>query len=113
MDDYSPKMKNIVDQLALADASISNDELILHTLNGLDAEYNAIVVKSIDQDGLSWIDAQASLMAFESRLGQLNHLSSLSLQPSTNMATHNSFVPNKNLNSQSGSNSGHGPWRGS
>ncbi|KAK4258054.1 hypothetical protein QN277_007561 [Acacia crassicarpa] len=67
MDDYLAKMKNIADQFVLAGAPIFTDELILHTLNGLDAEYNAIVVKLIDLVDLPWIDAQGSLRAFKSR----------------------------------------------
>lgn len=50
MEDYLGRMKNIADQLALAGAAISTEELVMHTLNGLDADYNAIVVKLIDQN---------------------------------------------------------------
>ncbi|XP_028806151.1 uncharacterized protein LOC114761006 [Neltuma alba] len=66
MAEYLAKMKSISDQLALAGAPISNDDLILQTLNGLDADYNPSVVNLIDKDRLTWVEAQASLLAFES-----------------------------------------------
>lgn len=56
----------------LVGAPISTNELILHALNGFDREYNAIVVTLIDQAGLTWVETQASLMAFKSLLKQLN-----------------------------------------
>ncbi|KAK4252532.1 hypothetical protein QN277_014520 [Acacia crassicarpa] len=92
MDEYLAKMRNILDQLILAGAAISTDELILHTLNGLDGDYNAIVVKLIDQSDLTWVETQAALLAFESHLEQLNLFSTMSIQPSANVATRESSV---------------------
>lgn len=80
-------MKRTADHLTLADASILVDEPILYTLNGFDGEYNPIVVKLNDQEGLTLVDAQSALLAFESRFEQLNHLLSLSIQPTANFAT--------------------------
>lgn len=68
MEDYLGRMKRIYDQLALAGAPITTEELIMHTLNGLHADYNAIVVKLIDQPNLTWVEAQSSLLSFETRL---------------------------------------------
>ena len=79
-------MKNIADQLTLAGASITSNKLVVHTLNGLDTEYNAIVVKLLDHTDLSWVDFQAHLLAFKSRLDQLSQFSSLTIEPSANIA---------------------------
>jgi len=49
MEEYLAKMKGIFDQLTLMGASIVVDDLILRTLNGLDVDYNPIVVRLIDQ----------------------------------------------------------------
>jgi len=49
MEEYLAKMKGISDLLILAGAPIAIDDLILHTLNGLDADYNLIVVSLIDK----------------------------------------------------------------
>ncbi|KAK4285251.1 hypothetical protein QN277_001978 [Acacia crassicarpa] len=53
MEKFLNNMKTISDQLAFAGAPLPHDELVFHTLNGLDAEYNAIVVKLLDQTNLS------------------------------------------------------------
>ena len=79
MEEYLAKMKGISNQLTLAGAPIAVDDLILHTLNGLDADYNPIIVKLIDQANLTWVKASSTLLAFKSRLEQLNHFSTLSI----------------------------------
>ncbi|KAK4283653.1 hypothetical protein QN277_000581 [Acacia crassicarpa] len=89
MEDYLNKMKNLSDELALAGSPVAIDDLILNTLNGLDTEYNLIIVKLIDQLDLTWVEAQAALLSFETRLNQLNHFSTLSIQPSINAAATN------------------------
>ncbi|KAK4256397.1 hypothetical protein QN277_009269 [Acacia crassicarpa] len=109
--DFLTKMKTIVDNLTLAGALLPSDDFIMHTLNGLDAEYNAIVVKLLDQPQLSWVELQANLLALESHLEQLNQFTNLSIEPSANTAQHGS-------SSCSNSSSWHdskssGPWRGS
>ena len=48
MHDYLSKMKNLIDKLKLAGNPILNSDLIIQTLNGLDSEYNPIVVKLFD-----------------------------------------------------------------
>ncbi|XP_028773043.1 receptor-like cytoplasmic kinase 176 [Neltuma alba] len=73
-------------QLILAGAPVPTEELIMYTLNGLDSKYNATVMKRIDQPNLTWVGAQSALLAFESRLEQLNHFSSLTTHPSANFA---------------------------
>lgn len=39
------KMKNLTEKLKLAGSSISNSDLVIHTLNGLDYDYNPVVTK--------------------------------------------------------------------
>ncbi|XP_028753041.1 uncharacterized protein LOC114712660 [Neltuma alba] len=56
MEEYLSKIKSIADQLALVGAPISDEDLLLHTLNGLDVEYNVIVVKLADQVGLTSVE---------------------------------------------------------
>lgn len=68
MHDYLSKMKNLADKLKLAGNPILNSNLIIQTLNGLDSEYNPVVVKLSDQINLSWIDLQSQLLSFESRI---------------------------------------------
>lgn len=86
MEDYLIKMKSISDQLEFADAPVGIDDLILHTLNGLDADYNAVVANLICQRNLTWMDTRSALLDFEGRLEYLNRFSSLSIQPSANTA---------------------------
>ncbi|KAK4280835.1 hypothetical protein QN277_012405 [Acacia crassicarpa] len=102
MDEFLNKMKTISDQLALAGAPLPHDELVIHTLNGLDAEYNAVVVKLLDQNHLSWVDVQSHLLTFESRLEQPNHFVNLSLEPTANFAQH-SGTPRQSLTDSDGS----------
>jgi len=53
MDQYLPKMKNLTDKLKLAGSPISNSDLMIQTLNGLDVDSNPMVVKLCDQINLS------------------------------------------------------------
>nr|KYP31890.1 hypothetical protein KK1_047566 [Cajanus cajan] len=53
MEEYLAKMKNLADKLKLAGSPISNSDLIIQTLNGLDSEYNPMVVKLSDQTSLT------------------------------------------------------------
>lgn len=85
MHDYLFKMKNLADKLKLEGNLILNSDLIIQTLNGLDFEYNPVVVKLSDQINLSWIDLQSQLLSFESRIEQLNSFNNLSLNASTNV----------------------------
>lgn len=109
MDQYLSRMKNLADKLKLAESPISNSDLIIQTLNGLDAEYNPVVVKLSDQINLSWVDLQAQLLAFESRIEQLNSFNNLSMNASANFANRtgnkNGFRGNKHGT--------RGNWRGS
>ncbi|KAK4258297.1 hypothetical protein QN277_007758 [Acacia crassicarpa] len=65
MNDYLMMMKTTGDHLALVGAPMSTDELVLHTLNGLDVDYNHIVVKLFDQVGLTWVEPQLALLLDE------------------------------------------------
>ena len=66
MDQYLLKMKNFADKLKLAGSPISNLDLMIQTLNGLDVDYNLVVVKLSNQINLSWVYLRAQLLAFES-----------------------------------------------
>ena len=105
MDQYLLKMKNLADKLKLAGRPISNSDLMIQTLNGLNADYNPVVVKLSDQINLSWVDLQAQLLAFKSWIEQLNNFNNLSMNTSANLATKTDFRSNK-----SGT---QGNWRGS
>lgn len=105
MDQYLLKMKNLSDKLKLAGSPISSSDLIIQTLNGLDADYNPVVVKLSDQINLTWVDLQAQLLAFENRMKQLHNFSNLSMNASANLASQTHFRNNK-----SGT---RGNWRGS
>lgn len=95
MDQYLLKMKNLSDKLKLAGSPISSSDLIIQTLNGLDADYNPVVVKLSDQINLTWVDLQAQLLAFENRMEQLNNFSNLSMNASANLASQTHFRNNK------------------
>ena len=105
MEEYLAKMKNLADKLKLAESPISNSDLMIQTLNGLDSEYNPIVVKLSDQTNLSWVDLQAQLLGFESRLDQLSSFSNINLNVSANFASKNESRGNR-FGSR-------GNWRGS
>jgi len=51
-------MKNFADKLKLAGSPISNSDLMIQTLNGLDTDYNPMVVKLSYQIHRSWVDLQ-------------------------------------------------------
>ncbi|PNX82983.1 glutamate receptor [Trifolium pratense] len=90
---------------SLAGNPVSTSDLIIQTLNGLDSEYNPVVVKLSDQTTLSWVDLQAQLLTFESRIEQLNSLSNLTLNATANVVNKSDHRGNKfnsNIN-----------WRGS
>jgi hypothetical protein len=53
MEEYLTKMKKLSDKLKLAGNPISMSDLTIQTLNGLDADYNPIVVKLSDQESLT------------------------------------------------------------
>jgi hypothetical protein len=89
MEQYLAKMKNLADKLKLAGSPISSSDLMIQTLNGLDSEYNPVVVKLSDQTNISWVDLQAQLLAFESRLDQLNNFNNINLNASANFASKN------------------------
>lgn len=95
MKEYLVKMKNLADKLKLAGNPISNSDLIIQALNGLDSEYNPMVVKLSDQTSLTWVDLQAQLLTFESRHGQLNSLTNLTLNASANVANETDYRGNK------------------
>ncbi|CAJ2628658.1 unnamed protein product [Trifolium pratense] len=105
MEQYLAKMKNLADKLKLAGSPISSSDLMIQTLNGLDSEYNPVVVKLSDQTNISWVDFQAQLLAFESRLDQLNNFNNINLNASANFASKNESGGNK-FGSRGG-------WRGS
>jgi hypothetical protein len=54
-----------------------------------------VVVKLTDQIDLSWVGFQSQLLAFESRIDQLNNLSGLTINPSANFASKAEYRGNK------------------
>lgn len=67
--------------------------------------YNPVVVKLSDQIDLSWVELQSQLLAFESRLDQLNNFNNLNLNSTANFPNKTKFRGNRS-NSR-------GNWRGS
>jgi len=105
MEQYLMKMKTLADKLKLAGSPISNFDLMIQILNGLDADYNPVVVKLADMIDLSWVEFQSQLLAFESRIDQLNNLSGLTINASANFASKAEYKGNKQGT--------RGNWRGS
>lgn len=105
MAEYLAKMKSISDNLLLAGSPISNNDLIIQTLFGLDIEYNPIVVQLFDKIDLTWVDVQAALLTFESRLEQLSNLTN-SFQARANLVS-GGFGKQRSSNSETTNNS----WR--
>lgn len=98
----------LTDQLQLAGNHVTISDLIIQILNGLDSDYNPIVVKLSYQSSLTWVDLQAQLLAFESRLDQLNKLTNMSLNACANVVNKTEYKGNKfNSNTQNLN------WRGS
>lgn len=56
MRDYLNKLKTLSDQLSLAGAPVSSEDLIMHTPNGLDADYNPAVFTLNRQLRLTWVE---------------------------------------------------------
>lgn len=112
MEDYLIKMKNLADKLKLAGNPISNSDLIIQTLNGLDSEYNPIVVKLSDHTTLSWVDLQAQLLTFESRIEQLNNLTNLNLNATANVANKFDHRDNRFNSNNNWRGSNFRGWRG-
>lgn len=84
MEEFLRKVKELSDNLLLAGCPLSSEDLITQTLSGLDVKYNAIIVQLSEQHGLTWIELQASLLTFESRLEQLSSMSQ-NIQSSENI----------------------------
>lgn len=95
MKEYLIKMKRLGDKLKLAKSAISNSDLIIQTLNGLYMDYNHVVIKLSNQIDLSWVELQAQLLAYESRLNQLNNFNNLNLNATANVANKTEFRGNK------------------
>jgi len=97
MDQYFLKMNNFANKLKLAESSISNSDLMIQTLKGLNTNYddNLVVVKLSDQINFSWVDLQAQLLAFESIIKQLNIFNNLSMNTLANLIIKTDFRSNK------------------
>lgn len=61
-------------------------DLVTKTLFGLDFEYITVVVQLAEKAKLTWVELQASLLTFESRLEQLSSVNIFG-QPSTNLVS--------------------------
>ena len=71
--DFVMKIRNIADNLAAADQIVSDDELLLYLLGGLDSDYNSIVAMLTSRpDFVSLAEAQFILQCHETRLEQQN-----------------------------------------
>ena len=90
-------MNNFANKLKLAESSISNSDLMIQTLKGLNTNYddNLVVVKLSDQINFSWVDLQAQLLAFESIIKQLNIFNNLSMNTLANLIIKTDFRSNK------------------
>lgn len=95
MTEYLSKMKLIFNNLLLAGSPIPMGDLIIQTLAGLDIDYNPITVQLSDKHHLTWVDLQAALLTYESRLEQLTALNT-SFQVQANIANHNGKSRNTN-----------------
>lgn len=91
MSEYLAKMKSTSDNLLLAGCPISNNDMIIQTLARLDREYNPIVVQLYDKIDLTWVDVQATLLTFESRLEQLSSLTN-TFQVQANLVSNSNKV---------------------
>ncbi|WVZ03181.1 hypothetical protein V8G54_023987 [Vigna mungo] len=61
MEQYLVKMKNLIDKLKLAGSPISNSNLVIQTLNGLDSDYNPMVVKLSNEIDINCVELQTQL----------------------------------------------------
>ncbi|KAK6141920.1 hypothetical protein DH2020_024341 [Rehmannia glutinosa] len=72
--DYVHHMQGIADNIQAASHSISEDDLILHILNGLGSEYESIVVNlNVRADNITLQDVQYEFQTHEMRLQQPSH----------------------------------------
>ena len=75
--DYFIKMKNIADNMAVAESALSDDDLILHILSGLGPEYNYVASYITDQIGVGKMnvnEAYAMLLTQEAMIEQQAHM---------------------------------------
>lgn len=113
MKDYLNKLKTLSDQLSLVGAPVSLADLVMHTLHGLDAEYNAAVFTLNRQSNISWVEVQSELLSFESRLEQQQQMNNLSIQPSANFIQRDDgHVKNSGAGNTYSGQSGPSLWRG-
>lgn len=116
MQEYLNKMKSLADNLHLVGCNFSQFDLFTQILNGLDSEYNPIVVQLLEKSELSWVEFQTSLLTFESRIEQIQSFQNLNLNsPTVNFAAFNSNHSQRSSNSSfdSKSNNNKINWRGS
>ncbi|KAL5776957.1 hypothetical protein ACOSP7_009883 [Xanthoceras sorbifolium] len=73
--DYILKMRGFSDSLAAVGQPMSNKDLMLHVLQGLGSEYDAVIVTIT----MSIYEAQFLLMSFEARLEQQASSASLAI----------------------------------
>lgn len=78
-------MKSIYDNLLLVGSPISISDLVIQTPAGLNIKFNLITVQLSDKVDLTWVDLQAALLTYESKLEQLSALNT-SFQHQANIA---------------------------
>ncbi|KAK9168661.1 hypothetical protein Syun_000801 [Stephania yunnanensis] len=71
-------MKQYSDSLATVGFPFATTDLISCTLAGLDGEYLPITSLLQEKEDLAWLELQASLLSFETKLQQLHNIQALS-----------------------------------
>ncbi|KAF7810423.1 retrovirus-related Pol polyprotein from transposon TNT 1-94 [Senna tora] len=65
---------------------VSDEDLLMNTLNNFDSDYNVVVVNLVNTPNLDWALMKSNLLSFESCMEWLNSFSALTIQPSVNIA---------------------------
>lgn len=66
MEEWLAKIKHLSDQLSLAEALVPLEDLIMHTLSGLETKNNTFVFGLNLQSRLIWEELEYELSTFES-----------------------------------------------
>ncbi|KAK6135879.1 hypothetical protein DH2020_030366 [Rehmannia glutinosa] len=105
--EYILKMQGIADQIHAAGQVISDEDLIIHILNGLGAEFESIVVNlSARTEPLTLQDVQYALQTHEMRIQHMSQTHfhdpiSMDVNPNAHMVAKKPFFP-ENFGSRGG-----------
>lgn len=109
MQEYLNKIKEIANNLELAGCSLSATNLNNQILCGFDHDYTPILVQLNDKPYSTWVEFQTTLLAFESRLDQINSFHNMTI----NIASANITMSySKKAGNTNSSNSNRGNWKG-